>query len=309
MRKTKDSFMNERHFPIVTHMPAHRALKGFAQASYTVFLVPKHDASLSIDAAFAQNKHQALQPTIPTELANIRNVLKTNASTVQHPFILRPKDIFGLTGIIMQFSSYLPDLIDYIRTPFEPIDQLHQSIIKEGRHSPLSFSRQLEISLRQTDGDILEAVWRLFLTARLNARWYDGQAIVGMPNFTREQKKERMVAFSNAVAACKTYSPNSPQDIAGDAYYCWTHTLGSLVFNTPRRQKHRLMRRIFTILIRNGTWFNHNLAHKFKPQALKSDHTIAAAYGNVIGSACLDSSSTAFSQSASDANARNNGVS
>lgn len=295
------------HFPIVSNTSIWEVSKGFLQAGWTVVFVPKHDTSLSLDAARARQTPQPLQPAVESEVLATKRILDTDARRAQRVFLPTTKDILGLAGVIMQFSSYLPSLHEYIETPYEHIDRLHQAIVKAGKAAPLTFSQQLSISLYQTDGDILEAVWRLFLMSRLNARWYDERILIDVPSFTRQQKIQRMTEFTNAVAACKAHAPHSSQDIAGDTYYCWTHVLGTIIFNSPNKQNKKLLRHIFTTAIRNGTRLNHAIAHKVTPQALKSDHTIAARYGNAIGSVCSEITNSSFSDSAT--NTRKSGAS
>lgn len=278
------------HFPLTSGLPKRvRTIKGFSKAIYTVFAVPEHDASLSIETAMTQ-KERPLQPELKHELKRVHLLLekyRDNTRSGQSVYAIDPVKLLGTTGILMQFTSYIPELRPYAITPFAHIDNLYKAIVEEGKVAPVVFSRQLEIALIQTNGNILEALWRLFITARLHARWYDTSVILDMPSMSREKVLERMKAFSNALAACKKNTDHT-QDVSGDAYYCWTHALSSVIYNSPPHQKYPMLRRLFTYILRKGTWLNHTLAHKFKPQALPSDHTIASHYGNEIGALCLN---------------------
>src|SRR5690606_16124070 len=140
----------------------------------------------------------------------------------------------------------------------------------------------LRISLRQTGGDLPEALWRLFITSRLYARWFDTSIIEGLPKFSRDEILERMLIWSQSMAGCKPYDSHSAQDVAGDVYYCWTHALAKVAFQAmPNRRT--LFTRFASVALHYGTLLNHQLAHRYKPQRLPSNHTNAATYGNAIG--------------------------
>lgn len=271
---------NDHHFQTTVSIPLPQAIKGFLKAVFTIFFVPAHDTSLSITNAYSQPR-QTTYPAIEEEARAIRNILEkyTNKQT---PLLLNTAKLFGYTGVLMQFTSYLPELRPYARTPFSHIEALYQSITTSGKEKPLNFSEQLDLALLQTKGDVLEALWRLFITSRLYARWYDTSVICDFPDMTRTEVLDRMSKFSRAVAACKKYNPQRPQDASGDAYYCWTHALAEVLFTTPKDKKPFLSKS-FARLLRHGTWLNHNLAHKFKAQALPSDHTLASKYGLMVG--------------------------
>ncbi|MGI0135073.1 MAG: hypothetical protein ACREBW_08975, partial [Candidatus Micrarchaeaceae archaeon] len=170
----------------------------------------------------------------------------------------------------------------YGQTSFEQVDDLYAEVTEKGSDKPLGYAEQLTIALKQTSGDLPEALWRLFITSRQYGRWFDSSIITGMPDFTRDQKMERMYAFAHSVAACKPHEASPVQDAAGDTYYTWTHALGGVAFGALAA-KQTLATRTGAEVIHNGTTLMHNLAHRFKPQRLPSDHTIAAAYGNAIG--------------------------
>jgi len=91
-----------------------------------------------------------------------------------------------------------------------------------------------------------------------------------------------MEMFSYAVAACKPYGSCPDQDTAGDTYYCWTHALAKVLYKSyvPKLSP---IASLEALALQHGTKLNHGLAHRYKAQRLKSDHTIAAAYGNAIG--------------------------
>jgi hypothetical protein len=149
----------------------------------------------------------------------------------------------------------------------------------------LSFAEQLQIAVKQTEGDLSEALWRLFITSRLYARWFDTSVILGLPEFTRAEVLDRMQVWSRSVAACKPYGTCADQDVSGDVYYCWTHALSKVAFGVLATRQTPITK-FEALALRNVTRLNHRLAHKFKPQRLPSDHTAAAAYGNALGDVC-----------------------
>jgi hypothetical protein len=151
---------------------------------------------------------------------------------------------------------------------------------------PLNFSEQLSIALEQTEGDLPEALWRLFITSRLYARWFDTNVIIGMPAPTRDEIMHRMQVWSRSLAACKTYGSCPDQDVSGDTYYCWTHALAKVLYTALPVRRTPFVR-LEAYALQNGTKLNHGLAHKFKAQRLPSDHTVAAAYGNALGDALV----------------------
>ncbi len=257
---------------------------GVSRAAYTVFMVPEHDSSIYKDVATQlRNQPQPLQLSLNRQVAAIKkSVVRTRYQPRVHP-----KELLGFMGVLMQFMSYLPKLHPYCMTPFADTEKLYKEIVRQGQKAPLNFSEQLNIALRQTEGDLPEALWRLFITSRLYARWFDTDVIIDMPDLTRDEIMHRMQAWSRSLAACKAYGSCPDQDVSGDTYYCWTHALAKVLYNVlPARRA--LLVRLEAYALHNGTKLNHGLAHKFKAQRLPSDHTIAANYGNAIGVRCVE---------------------
>lgn len=268
------------------HADTVRALRGVGKAAYTLFNVPDHDYSKSKDLAHileATPQETLLAPE--QECENVRQVLSNHS--LKATTSLDRTDLLGMTGVMMQFTSYLPELRPYAKTPFEDIDHLYQEIVDQGRSEPLDLSQQLDIALDQTEGDIGEALWRLFVTSRMHGRWYDTSIIQDLPDLSRDTIMNRMFHFSTAIKACKEFDPSLAQDTAGDAYYVWTHALAKFSFHALA-EKRGLPERMGARVLHHGTSLMHGLAHRFKEQHVVSDHTAAANYGNAIGAVCVE---------------------
>jgi len=278
--------MSKNHFEAPTNQSLPNTLRGVGKAAYTIFMVPEHDSSTyETVAKILRNDAQPTQLRVGEEVAVIRQRTRQRVREGLQPR-LGAKELFGLMGVLMQFTSYLPRLRPYCQTPFSDVEALYKELVAHGRIKPLGFAAQLDLALKQTKGDLPEALWRLFITSRLYARWFDTSVITDIPKFTKDEVIERMLAWSRSVAACKPYGTCSDQDASGDTYYCWTHALAKVAFKALAAKQTPLTR-LEAAALRNGTRLNHGLAHKFKPQRLKSDHTIAAEYGNAIGEACV----------------------
>jgi hypothetical protein len=271
----------------LSHNRRRTTLIGVGKAAYTLFNVPEHDYTKSQDVARRlEYQPQLTVPELSTELTRIRAVLhETGKSTPARK--LDRTGLLGMTGVMMQFTSYIPELRLGAQTPFSHVDRLYQEITDLGKQQPLSFSEQLEIAIRQTEGDVPEALWRLFIVSRLHARWYDSSIIIGMPEMDREEVLDRMLNFSIAVRACKEFDLRYAQDSSGDAYYCWTHALAKIAYG-PLAQKNGLPEHIGGAVVHNGTRLMHGLAHRIKKQHLPSNHERAADYGNKIGHECAE---------------------
>lgn len=289
--------LNSRH-PEVKRNHALRILKGVGKAAYTLFYVPEHDYSKSCDVSkMLESSPQPLQPSLETESMKVRDLLASPEITSSTK--LDRIELLGLTGVLMQFTSYLPELRPDAETPFSHVESLYQAIVQAGEESPLDFSDQLEIALGQTEDDLPEALWRLFITSRLYARWYDTAIITDIPDMDREEIIKRMSLFSRSIAACKEYRVSDAQDTSGDMYYCWTHALGKVAYAVGA-SRNGIPERVGEQILHNGTTLMHKLAHRFKKQHLPSNHEVAAAYGNAIGQQCvarlLDPSDTSTSR-------------
>lgn len=77
------------------------------------------------------------------------------------------------------------------------------------------------------------------------------------------------------------------QDPAGDQYYAWTHALAKVAIRTAAGLPQPV-RFVSEAVFHNGTELMHRLVHPFLKQGVKSDHRIAAAYGNAMGRAIAD---------------------
>lgn len=119
-----------------------------------------------------------------------------------------------------------------------------------------------------------------------HARWLDSSIITGLPDFSREERVDRMLEWQRAIVGFKT-DADGPQDSAGDTYYAWTHALAGVAYQTlPSKPSRRtaLASRTFE----RGTELMHSIVHRRNPQAVVNDHSGAAEYGNAVGRFCSD---------------------
>jgi len=261
-------------------------IRGVGRAAYTLFNVPDHDSSLYKDlATVLADQPQPVQAPVEQEVETVMTDPAQLIDVDKAPRINK-KQLLGHLGIAMQFTSYLPNLRSFGQTPFVHIEDLHSDITERGNNTPLGYADQLSIALNQTEGDLPEAVWRLFLTSRQCGRWFDDSIITNMPDFTRDKKMEYMYTFARSVLACKPHETSPVQDSAGDTYYTWTHVLGGLMFDSLADKQTSAVR-LGSKAVHNGTTLMHELAHRYKPQRLASDHTTAAVYGNAISDALV----------------------
>jgi hypothetical protein len=261
-----------------------QAVIGIKQAVYTLFKSPTHDTP---HLEIAEIRKEALQPLQPP-IYDIEYDLRTSTKDLVEPKKrrkLKGKELIHIAGVLMQFTDYSDSLQIYARTPHEHVEALTVGITRKARETskPLSFSEQLNVALDQAEGDLPEALWRLFITSRMNARWLDGKSIPNLPQFTQIDKKRKMIEWQDSLAACKT---TIPQDTAGDTYYAWTHALASVIYEAlPARSNWKTG--LAKIMFQNGTKIMHSVAHKVNPQSLPNDHSIASKYGNAIGKECV----------------------
>ncbi len=259
------------------------AFRAVIVAAWTVVFTPDHaDRVIHDQVATKLLDHpQVVNPQLSQELERIVESINTKGTSfvdVRVGF----KDRLGIFACLMQFSMYDRSMSPFMVTKYETVDELYRSITAKSSSGPLSLSQQLDLALDTTDGNVHEAVWRLFVTARQYSRWYDQESIIGMPEISKPLAIDRMVGWSSSVMALKPYQPGVNQDTSGDVYYVWTHALAKLVFGRLSPW-YALDARLMQLAVHIGTWLNHNIAHKVSPQTVNSDHTIAAAYGNAIG--------------------------
>lgn len=266
-----------------------KTILGLCKASYTVFAVPDHDSS-AYEMVAIELRSFPQPPALPlcAEIEGTKQALQSCCHAGPSLFFSQ-KELLGLMGVLMQFTSYIPELRPYMRTSFNEIDKLYNTVISlsASTNKPVDFTHQLNIALEQCDMNLLDALWLLFVTSRLHARWFDTSCISDMPRYSDLQVRQRMKKWSLSIVACKEYGTCADQDASGDAYYVWTHALAQVLYRALPRNRN-LITAFQSYVLKKGTWLNHNLAHKYKPQRLLSDHTIAARYGNAIGNICVE---------------------
>lgn len=251
------------------------------KSALTLFITPPHKMlhkdieSLAID-------HELYQPS----QAPIDETRQAVYSTLEHAGIvqvdnrLSKSQLIHLCGILIQFTNHVGDTdLSY---DYDKIAALKDRFAKHAEaFGPLAFDSQLAISLEETDNDLIESLWLLFITSRHYARWLDS-AIIPEHNQSDDTRLSEMMMWRQAIAACKNPEPGQPQDPAGDNYYAWTHALAKVIIST-HPQGSTLAGQLASQVFENGTTIMHSLVHFCNKQAVPNSHSVAADYGNVIG--------------------------
>lgn len=257
---------------------------GLVNAVHTLFNTPHHEKLHADVAELTKDRLQPLNAPLPELPAQIKDVLHLRSRSVNIRR-LTPPELIHLAGILMQFTDYSSRLSYFARTPYKHIKPIHEAITEGSKGKPASYAEQLCIALEQTNGDIPEALWRLFLTSRHFARWLDSRSIPDLPLLSREEKINNMIEWQQSIAATKLPGKGQAQDAAGDTYYAWTHALAQVIYGAlpiVHTTGTQITRRIFE----NGTTLMHGIVHRVNRQAVINDHSIAAEYGNLIGKLC-----------------------
>lgn len=268
------------------HLPL-EILGGVNRSVYTLFVRPPHETLHAEVAELTKCESQPLQPSI----SNLLNIIGMETMSLVNPEMKRKIDdteLAQLAGVLIQFTDYVPTLQPYAETPYDQIDSIYNGIIDRAQQTsnPLSFAEQLDVALKQTNGDLPESLWRLFITSRLHARWLDGKAINGLPSFSHDEKVEKMTRWQRSLRACKTNEIGF-QDVSGDTYYVWTHALATVIFKALPARTTRITQYIAR-MFEHGTEIMQAIIHKVSPQEVANSHSIAAEYGNAIGKICAD---------------------
>ncbi len=259
-------------------------LKGCVRAIRTVIWTPPHEERI-IHRAVNNSLigiPQPLNPSLQYEVSEIMALLSQHNLSLTIPRITA-RERLGLFAALMQFTMYIPTICPYFRAHYDDIERLYTAIVTQFDHTslPLSLSRQYELAVSITH-DALEAVWLLLVTSRQYARWYDGESFKGFTHPPHAEVVHDMTHWYSAVLAFKPPQARLAQDSAGDTYYVWTHVLAKLVFG-PMAPRWAVDAWLYRAALHIGTWLNHTIAHRVSSQSVKSDHTIAAHYGNRIG--------------------------
>jgi len=263
------------------------AFSGLGRAAYTLFITPEHEKlHQRVEAEAMDGPPQPLQAPIGETVQRIRDDILPKAELVR-PAATDGARLVLLSGLLVQFADYVPGLQGRVQVPYENISGLYEDVTaRAAKAEPLGFAEQLDVALEHNKGNLVDSLWQLFITSRLHARWLDGNIVQGMPDYSRDEKVRLMQGWRASIAACKPYEPGLPQDPNGDAYYAWTHTLAKVAYSLAPARESRTSRAAIATFHR-GTAIMHTAVHSFNKQGVPSDHTIAAAYGNAIGEACV----------------------
>ncbi len=259
-----------------------------AKAVYTLVVAPPHDA-YHRDVAQRINgaSEVPLQPRVPDMIEAMRGGSLLKASS-QINGVYPGSSLLNMAGTLVQFTDYVPTLHDFARTPYADVDSLFNGVLAEHkkRNKRLDFNAQLDIALRQTDGDLHAALWRLCITSRLHARWLDTRIVSNIPKFEPNEAIDRMCQWSDALLACKDASAGY-QDVSGDTYYAWTHAFAKVVFTSAVGRQTPLTKAAVKIFDR-GTNLMQGIVHSLNPQSVPNSHRLAAEYGNAMGKLCTE---------------------
>lgn len=270
-------------FPDIQPVTSRYATASLARAAYTLFITPAHEKLHQVVEAECHNgPFQPPHPSIDETVSCIRDEVLTLDRIKRQP-VMDNARLTHLAGMLIQFSDHNPKYRNTIAISYEDVAALRSGIAdRANKTEPLGYAEQLDIALDQTNGDVLESLWRLFVTSRQHARWLDSSVIQGMPNYTKEDKVKLMLEWRGAIAACKNPQENFAQDPSGDTYYTWTHALSKAAY-TLCPLKNTYLTRGAVRVFEHGTSIMHKTVHTINKQGVQSNHEIAAAYGNAIG--------------------------
>lgn len=228
-----------------------------------------------------------MQPPLNKVLDDCRSIIDT-ADLSPTP-LLDDVQLTRFVGTMFQFSDRTPVIRTAMATPYADVAAIYDHTIEAARtDGPQTYIDQLEFALTQTT-NLPTALWNLFLTSRQFARWRDEGAIKGMPDYTTEQKMNRMRLWDRSLAACKAPDTKGYQDVSGDTYYVWTHALARTIYDGLPAEKSALSefyKRAFTQGSRVMSLSRRLGA--FSVFGTMSDHVPASEYGNGIGQLSAD---------------------
>ena len=279
--KKVNSQLSFARFSTPTKQTFWRTLTGCLLAIRTVIWTPPHEERVIHRSVNQQllGTSIALNPSRQKIIDNITLQLPENYIAPR----ITARERLGLFAALMQFTMYLPTIRPYFRATQHDITALHDAIIKDAaaQQKPANLAEQFSHAMAITR-DPTEALWLLLVTTRQYARWYDGEAIDDFRPLTQNHTKRAMKTWYQSVAALKPHDGLNAQDSAGDTYYVWTHAMAKLVFG-PISSRWAIDAHFYRAALHIGTWLNHTIAHRVSPQSVSSNHSIAANYGNAIG--------------------------
>jgi len=285
---TAEALESRGAFPDIQRVSHPYALASLGRAAYTLFATPEHlKLHQVVEEMCLDGPFQPLHPPIEQTVQHIHEDILPQVE-LREPLRTDKARLTHLGGILIQFGDYIPKFHDSVSVPYESVIGLHQAITDRAKEiGPLDYADQLDVALKNTDGDMIESLWQLFITSRFYARWLDAKIIDNLPNYSQEQKVALMLEWRGAIAACKEPQPGRAQDPNGDTYYTWTHTLAKAAFSLTPERESRVTRGAVRVFER-GTDIMHKVVHTFNKQGVDSNHNVAAAYGNAIGQAIVE---------------------
>lgn len=263
-----------------------RAVSSLGSAAYTLFVTPPHEKLHQIVEAAANEVAQPMQATLEGTEKELESTLSLHTREQTRPQ-LDGRRLVQFAGILIQFTDYNRSLDRNVTLDYEPIADLRDAVSSRAEDSgPLGFAEQLDVALEQSEGDMTNALWNLFIASRLHARWLDGRLVSDLPAYTTEEKIKLMLEWRSSITACKPHDGKHAQDPTGDAYYAWTHALAKYMYSLAPATETATSRAAVRTF-HHGTGIMHRVVHTFNKQGVESDHAVAAEYGNMIGRVCL----------------------
>lgn len=265
-----------------------QAMTSLGRAVATLVNTPEHEKLHQV--VEAQAATETPQPLNPEPLVIVRK-LQQDVLPQANGLQSQRGDVKRLThfgSMLIQFSDYVPALHSTVDVSYAEVEELHAAVVERaGTKGPLDYSDQLNLALELEQGDVPEALWRLFIASRMYARWLDGKIMRDMPKVSTEEAVDVMLQWRRSIAACKDLKDCPAQDTGGDAYYVWTHALAKVMYSLSP-VKTPLFNRAAISAFHRGTSVMHTLIHAINKQGVQSDHTTASVYGNAIGQVCVD---------------------
>ncbi len=263
--------------PVLLKMLGHLAMHAYEHLP----LIRSRDMPLfGVMEQEAAGSPQPLQPTVSTIAENINKVLDSHEVAVPEELSFSEK--FTRSARMMQFTNRL---VSHEQAFFEygSMKELKNRFFTsaEKQSHPLSFDQQLGIALELSDNNLDSALTKLWFTSRQYARWLDTVSIHNLPSLTPGEILREMKEWRSSILACKNADANNFQDTSGDSYYAWTHARARVMYGSGSDIASNIGKFVF----KHGTTIN---SHRVIRQTIPSNHKAAAAYGNAIGDAILD---------------------
>lgn len=230
-----------------------------------------------------------VQAPVEVQVANLEHVIAELIDPTKLPTVTKA-DFLRSSALLLQYASQ-NERLQTVEMPYEDVLTLKSTFVDKSQDTSvgLDLKEQLLIALEQKNGDLLNALWLLFITSRQYARWEDSEAIEGLPDMDHDQIVQEMLEFYTAIAPMSpAHDTELYHDSAGGTYYAWTHALGLVLCQSV---PSKTLRNWTSSIFRGGTELMRDFFYppEHEGKLIPSDHTRAAEYGNAIGALCVRS--------------------